>query len=187
MRRFAWRSGTARPRISARPRLGKISPISIFNVVVFPAPFGPRKPKISPRWTEHDTPRTATPRMRKTPRRNGFARSAARRTTSGSRARAAPSGSPPVMVPAMITGTLPDRRGSELRQRQRVSVGVVEPGAAGAAGGAPDAAVILSQAGMALGGDTRRGQPIDDAVDVLHLPPHGRERVGGEGGDLLDP
>jgi len=30
------------------------------TVVVFPAPFGPMIPKISPRWTVSDTSRTAT-------------------------------------------------------------------------------------------------------------------------------
>ena len=42
------RSPTGRPRISARPAVGKISCISSFSVVVLPAPLGPRKPKTSP-------------------------------------------------------------------------------------------------------------------------------------------
>ena len=48
MRRCAATSPTGRPRISARPEVGKISCISSFRVVVLPAPFGPRKPKTSP-------------------------------------------------------------------------------------------------------------------------------------------
>lgn len=32
----------------------------IFNVVVFPAPFGPKKPKISPRATDSESPFSAT-------------------------------------------------------------------------------------------------------------------------------
>ncbi len=35
-------------KILALPDVGKMSPISILMVVVFPAPFGPTKPKISP-------------------------------------------------------------------------------------------------------------------------------------------
>src|SRR5215471_505847 len=35
----------------AEPAVGKTRPISIFRVVVLPAPLGPRKPKISPSST----------------------------------------------------------------------------------------------------------------------------------------
>ena len=48
MRRLTARSPSGRPRISARPEVGKTSCISSFSVVVLPAPFGPRKPKTSP-------------------------------------------------------------------------------------------------------------------------------------------
>ena len=44
-------SSIERPRTRAVPDVGKISPISSFIVVVFPAPFGPRNPKISPSST----------------------------------------------------------------------------------------------------------------------------------------
>jgi len=36
--------GTSRPRIDMRPDVARDSPISILMVVVFPAPFRPRKP-----------------------------------------------------------------------------------------------------------------------------------------------
>ncbi len=39
------------PRTQARPAVGKISPKRILMVVVFPAPLGPRNPKISPSST----------------------------------------------------------------------------------------------------------------------------------------
>ena len=51
MRRLTSTSPTGRPRISARPDVGKISCISSFSVVVLPAPFGPRKPNTSP-WPD---------------------------------------------------------------------------------------------------------------------------------------
>src|SRR5262245_46547200 len=37
-----------------------MSPVSILIVVVLPAPFGPRNPKISPRFTSREMPRTAS-------------------------------------------------------------------------------------------------------------------------------
>src|SRR5947209_16459393 len=37
------------------PEVGLIRPTSIRLVVVFPAPFGPRKPKISPRCSSNET------------------------------------------------------------------------------------------------------------------------------------
>ena len=39
------------PMISMLPELGRTSPRSIFSVVDFPAPFGPRKPYIRPSRT----------------------------------------------------------------------------------------------------------------------------------------
>jgi hypothetical protein len=42
------------------PASGSRSPLTHSTVVVFPAPFGPRMPKISPSATENDTSRTAT-------------------------------------------------------------------------------------------------------------------------------
>src|SRR5262245_6504075 len=48
------------PAIVASPRSGRISVASIRSVVVFPAPLGPRKPKISPGSTARSTPRTAS-------------------------------------------------------------------------------------------------------------------------------
>ena len=49
--RFDSRVGPVRPRMRAVPAVGKTRPISIFKVVVLPAPLGPRKPKISPSST----------------------------------------------------------------------------------------------------------------------------------------
>ena len=46
------------------PLVGETKPMSILIVVVLPAPFGPRKPKISPRFTSSETPRTASTRRR---------------------------------------------------------------------------------------------------------------------------
>ena len=42
---------TSIPSNTARPPLGFICPVSILTVVVFPAPFGPRNPRISPSAT----------------------------------------------------------------------------------------------------------------------------------------
>jgi len=41
------------PAISAEPFVGCNNVVSIFIVVVLPAPLGPRKPKISPFFTEN--------------------------------------------------------------------------------------------------------------------------------------
>src|SRR3989442_12096744 len=41
------------------PAVGVISPSSIWIVVVLPAPFGPKGPRISPGWISNDTPSTA--------------------------------------------------------------------------------------------------------------------------------
>src|SRR6266851_2149424 len=55
----------SQPATRAVPPLGGISVASIRSVVVLPAPFGPRKPKISPRRTLRSTPTTAsTTRLR---------------------------------------------------------------------------------------------------------------------------
>jgi hypothetical protein len=40
--------------------VGRTSPSSSFTTVVFPAPFGPRKPNTSPRFTVIDSAFTAT-------------------------------------------------------------------------------------------------------------------------------
>src|SRR5688572_8980391 len=48
-----------RPLSSMRPRSGLISPFSIFNSVVFPAPFRPMRPRHSPRASSTDTPSRA--------------------------------------------------------------------------------------------------------------------------------
>src|SRR5258707_182276 len=37
------------------PAVGLMRPTSMRIVVVLPAPFGPRKPKISPRWSSNET------------------------------------------------------------------------------------------------------------------------------------
>ncbi len=49
----------SRPKSSTLPSVGRISPRSIRSEVVFPAPFGPRYPKTSPRSTVRSTPATA--------------------------------------------------------------------------------------------------------------------------------
>ena len=47
------------PATVAVPAVGSSSVVSIRRVVVLPAPFGPRKPTISPASTVRSTPRTA--------------------------------------------------------------------------------------------------------------------------------
>src|SRR6184192_4032949 len=47
------------PATSTRPPVGWSRPVSILSVVVFPAPFGPRKPTISPGSMRNVTSRTA--------------------------------------------------------------------------------------------------------------------------------
>lgn len=47
------------PAILAAPDVGAISVPRVRTVVVFPAPFGPRKPKISPRGTDMLNPASA--------------------------------------------------------------------------------------------------------------------------------
>src|SRR5512140_2680956 len=51
---------TSKPLTVARPSVGASSPQRIRMVVDFPAPLGPRKPKISPAATSSDTWSTAT-------------------------------------------------------------------------------------------------------------------------------
>src|SRR5204862_807581 len=46
--RFTSGSRKSLPRIVADPEVGKMIPISSLNVVVLPAPLGPRKPNVSP-------------------------------------------------------------------------------------------------------------------------------------------
>src|SRR4051794_13027063 len=48
-----------RPRISTSPESGVVKPSRISIVVVFPAPFGPRRPKHSPLSTDRSSPSTA--------------------------------------------------------------------------------------------------------------------------------
>src|SRR5689334_5969394 len=48
------------PATVAVPAVGRSSVVSIRSVVVLPAPFGPRKPTISPSATLRSTPRTAS-------------------------------------------------------------------------------------------------------------------------------
>src|SRR6267378_2690481 len=59
----AWRGdreGMGRPATSARPALGARSVASTRTVVVLPAPFGPRNPKISPASTSKERSSKAT-------------------------------------------------------------------------------------------------------------------------------
>src|SRR5450755_2709681 len=53
-----WRL-TSKPPTTARPEVGAISPHSTLMVVDFPAPLGPRKPKISPGCTSRFKSATA--------------------------------------------------------------------------------------------------------------------------------
>ena len=48
------------PKICASPPVGTVMPVRIRMVVVFPAPFGPRKPKVSPSLTEKEMSLRAT-------------------------------------------------------------------------------------------------------------------------------
>src|SRR6185437_13984889 len=57
------RAGSVRrsaPATRASPSSGDSKVANILSVVVFPAPFGPRKPKISPSATLRSTPATAS-------------------------------------------------------------------------------------------------------------------------------
>ena len=47
------------PRMLIVPLVGAIRVVSSFIVVVFPAQFGPKKPKILPEFTERSIPSTA--------------------------------------------------------------------------------------------------------------------------------
>ena len=47
------------PPMVTVPLVGGVYPVMIFIVVDFPAPLGPRKPRISPCLTEKDNPVTA--------------------------------------------------------------------------------------------------------------------------------
>src|ERR1039457_546883 len=51
---------TSKPATEARPEVGVSNPHSMRMVVDFPAPLGPRKPKISPLGTWSETWSTAT-------------------------------------------------------------------------------------------------------------------------------
>ena len=51
---------TSKPAIKAFPDVGFSKVVKIIIVVLFPAPLGPRNPKISPFSTEKDTSFTAT-------------------------------------------------------------------------------------------------------------------------------
>src|ERR1700679_992300 len=60
-----WRSSFSalaqfNPSSSTVPLSGRVSPSQISMVVVFPAPFGPKRPKHSPRVTSRSRPSTAT-------------------------------------------------------------------------------------------------------------------------------
>src|SRR5688572_1856244 len=48
------------PHTDNCPEVGSVSPNSIRIVVVLPAPLGPRKPKISPCWTDRVSELTAS-------------------------------------------------------------------------------------------------------------------------------
>src|SRR4051812_16365090 len=62
-------SGASRsPATVAVPEVGATSVPSARTVVVFPAPFGPRKPKTSPRSISNETPSNATRSPKRLPR-----------------------------------------------------------------------------------------------------------------------
>ncbi len=71
--------GMGASKIQADPRVGKMSPMSILMGVVFPAPFGPTKPKISPCATDRDRSFTASTRLRRNPTSNVFVSPSVRR------------------------------------------------------------------------------------------------------------
>src|SRR5690554_1572193 len=73
---------TGSPKRLMEPASGRMSPVSIFIVVVLPAPFGPTNPNISPRRTSKLTSRTASTFLRKKPMRNVFCRFCAFRRIS---------------------------------------------------------------------------------------------------------
>src|SRR5262245_53297125 len=52
-------AATSSPVMRAAPAVGVTLVVRIPMEVVFPAPFGPRRPKISPRRTEKEMPSTA--------------------------------------------------------------------------------------------------------------------------------
>src|SRR6185503_13101902 len=54
------RSPSGAPSTRAEPEVGSTRPSSILSEVVLPAPLGPRKPKISPRFTTKERSSTAT-------------------------------------------------------------------------------------------------------------------------------
>jgi len=56
---IASRSDTGFPLIHASPSVGRVSDVNIRIVVVFPAPFGPRKPYTVPWSTVRLSPSTA--------------------------------------------------------------------------------------------------------------------------------
>src|SRR6476661_5537587 len=60
---------TSNPMTDAVPLVGRTSVVSIFRVVVLPAPFGPSRPKMLPRLTANDIPSTARTDVRE-PREN---------------------------------------------------------------------------------------------------------------------
>jgi len=56
---FNWSRVISKPLINALPPEGLASMVSILTVVVFPAPFGPSRPKISPPAISRFRPATA--------------------------------------------------------------------------------------------------------------------------------
>src|ERR1051325_660095 len=50
---------TSNPPTLTRPSVGGMNPVIMRIVVDLPAPFGPRKPRTSPRSTENEIPSTA--------------------------------------------------------------------------------------------------------------------------------
>src|ERR1700722_4073900 len=57
---FGLEAAMSSPFQSTRPALGEDNPASRFSSVVFPEPFGPKMPMISPLLTAKDTSDTAT-------------------------------------------------------------------------------------------------------------------------------
>src|SRR6185437_12930140 len=75
---------------------------------------------------------------------------------------------------------------SDLRDRESVAVGVLEPGNAGSAGCGPDAGGALVHALDAEHGDTACGEPGDGGFDVGDLPAEDGEDLCGEVADTHD-
>src|SRR5512138_1459523 len=102
---------TSMPRTRALPEVGRSSPHSMRMVVDLPAPFAPRKPKISPSFTAREMPSTAL----KAPK----CRLSSRISTAGTGARCGPGAAILASHRALETGGRQAQRGKRLGLRER--------------------------------------------------------------------